>query len=90
MENNEELELKENIEDGIEYNESEDSSDLMSKDVLLDEDLEDGYSEEDEEMLEDEDEDSDELFGSIDDDDESIFDNDLANDNLDNDDDIIE
>ena len=87
--NNEELELKEHIEDGIDYEETADGKALTEDDVLIHEDLEDGYSEEDGDMLDDED--SDELFDDDDlDDDESIYDNDLANDNLDNDDDIIE
>ena len=85
-ENNEELELKENIEDGIEYDETAEGRALTEDDVLIHEDLEDGYSEEDE--LEDE---SDELFDDDDfEDDESIYDSDLANDNIDNDNDIIE
>ena len=88
---NEELELKEHIEDGIDYEETADGKTLTEDDVLIHEDLEDGYSEEDGEMIDDEDEDSDELFDDDDlDDEESIYDNDLANDNLDNDDDIIE
>ena len=87
-ENNEELELKENIEDGIEYDETAEGKALTEDDVLIHEDLEDGYSEEDDDMLEDE---SDELFSDDDfEDDESIYDSDLANDNLDNDNDIIE
>jgi DNA-directed RNA polymerase subunit beta len=86
-ENNEELELKENIEDGIEYDETAEGRALTEEDVLIHDDLEDGYSEEDEDMLDDE---SDELFDDDLEDDESIYDNDLANDNLDNDDDIIE
>ena len=87
-ENNEELELKENIEDGIEYDETAEGRALTEDDVLIHEDLEDGYSEEDEDILEDE---SDDLFDDEDlEDDESIYDSDLANDNLDNDNDIIE
>ena len=83
---NEELELKENIEDGIDYEETSNGKPLTEDDVLIHEDIEDGYSEE---MVDDED--SDELFDADDlDDDESIFDSDLANDNLDNDEDIIE
>ena len=79
-ENNEELELKEHIEDGIEFNENEDTKALQNgEDVLVSEDLDDGYYEEDE-MIDDE-EDSDELFNEEDiDDDESIY----------GDDDIIE
>ena len=89
--NNEELELKEHIEDGIDYEETADGKALTEDDVLIHEDLEDGYSEEDGDMIDDEDEDSDELFDDDDlEDEESIYDNDLANDNLDNDEDIIE
>ena len=89
-ENNEELELKEHIEDGIDYDETAEGKALTEDDVLIHEDLEDGYSEENEDMIDDE-EDSDELFDDDDlDDEESIYDNDLANDNLDNDEDIIE
>ena len=87
-EDNKELVLKEHIEDGIDYDEIAQGKTLTEDDVLIHEELEDGYSEEDE-MLDDED--NDELFDSDDfEDDESIYDNDLANDNIDNDNDIIE
>ena len=77
LENNEELELKEHIEDGIDYDETAEGKALTEDDVLIHEDLEDGYSEEDEEMLDEEDEESDELFDTDDlDDDDSIYDND--------------
>ena len=96
-EDNQELELKENIEDGIEYDPEKDKKILNEEEVIDDDDLSDGYGEEqdEDEMLLDEseesDEDSDELFEGLDDEsDEDIFDNDLANDNLDNDDDVIE
>ena len=73
-ENNEELELKEHIEDGIDYDETAEGKALTEDDVLIHEDLEDGYSEEDEEMADDEDEDNDELFNDDDlDDDEDIY-----------------
>ena len=75
-ENNEELELKEHIEDGIDYDETSEGKALTEDDVLIHEDLEDGYSEENEEMAddEDEDEDNDELFNDDDlDDDEDIY-----------------
>ena len=56
-ENNEELELKENIEDGIDFSETEEVKGLQNgEDVVLDEDLEDGYSEEEEMIDEDEEE----------------------------------
>ena len=85
--NNEELELKENIEDGIEYDETAEGRALTEDDVLIHEELEDGYSEENEEMLDDED--SDELFDDDLEDEESIYDNDLEEDNLDDDNDIM-
>ena len=89
--NNEELVLKENIEDGIEYDPERDKK-LLDEASVEEGDLPDGYSEEGDIMLEDEEEEeSDELFEDLDDEgEEDIFDNDLANDNLDNDDDIIE
>ena len=93
-EDNQELELKENIEDGIEYDPEKERKYLSEDEVVAEDDLADGYSEdiEDDVLLDEEEiEDSDELFDDLgDEDDEAIFDNDLANDNLDNDDDIIE
>ena len=93
-EDNQELELKENIEDGIDYDPEKDKKYLAEEEIIAQDDIADGYTEETEEddLLEDDSiEDSDELFEGLDDeDDEAIFDNDLANDNLDNDDDIIE
>ena len=93
-ENNEELELKENIEDGIEYDPEKDKKYLSEDEVVSEEELSEGYSEEiEEDVLLDEEveEDSDELFEELDEEgDDSIFDSDLAIDNLDNDEDIIE
>ncbi len=92
-ENNEELELKENIEDGIEYDPEKDKKYLAEEEVVTEDELSDGYSEDiEEDVLLDEEniEDNDELFGSLDDeDDEAIFDSDLAEDNFDNDEDLI-
>ena len=86
---NRELELKENIEDGIEYDPERDKEGLEQEEVVEDGELEDGYTEEDEMAVNDED--SDEFFEGLDDEgEEDIFDSDLANDNMDNDDDIIE
>ena len=75
-EDNKELELKEHIEDGIDYEDVEKDRALTEDDVLIHEDLEDGYEEE--EMVDNEDEeDSDELFDDDNlDDDDSIYDND--------------
>ena len=87
-EDNQELELKENIEDGIDFNLDDEKRAAMEQEALLDEgDLEEGYIEEDSEEMED----SDELFEELDDEDgeEDIYDSDLAEDNLDNDNDII-
>ena len=78
-EDNQELELQEHIDEGIDYEEAKlgenviDESELEENYIPADEDVED--------MLLDEDE----LFEGIDDDDDSIFDTDLAEDNLDND-----
>ncbi len=95
-EDNQELELKENIEEGIEYDPERERKMLSEEEVIADGDL-DGYSEElaDDILLDDEAgdlaEDSDELFEDLGDEgDELLYDSDLANDNLDNDEDIIE
>ncbi len=92
-EDNKELELKENIEDGIEYDPERDKKYLAEEEVVSEDDIEDGYSEDiEDDVLIDEEEidDSDELFEDLDDEeDEAIFDNDLAIDNLDNDEDTI-
>ena len=80
-EDNEELEIKEHIEEGIDYEEAK-----VGEDVLEQSELEDNYIEIDgdnEEILIDSEEDDD-LFVELDDDD-SIFDTDLAEDNLEND-----
>ena len=76
-EDNQELELKENIEDGIEYDPEKDRKVLSEEEVITDEELNDGYVEEDiepdSEMLLDEEE-SDELFGDLGDEgEEDIF-----------------
>lgn len=94
-EDNQELELKENIEDGIEYDPEKDKKYLSEEQVVADDDLKEGYVEEDMDddmLLDEESDDSDnELFEDLDSEgEEDIFDTDLANDNLDNDDDIIE
>ena len=92
-EDNQELELKENIEDGIEYDPEKEKKYLAEEEVVAEDDLSDGYSEdvENDVLLDEEEiEDSDELFDDLgDEDDEAIFDSDLANDNIDNDDDLI-
>ena len=96
-EDNQELELKENIEDGIEYDPEKEKKYLAEDEVVADGDLDDGYTEEsteDDILLEDEneslDDGNDELFEGLDDeDDEMFFGSDLAGDNLDNDNDII-
>ena len=86
-ENDEELEIKEHIDEGIDYEEAK-----IGENVLEQNELDDNYIEIDEdteEMLLDVDEDAmddDELFTELDDDDDTeIFDTDLAEDNLEND-----
>ena len=80
-EDNQELELKEHIDEGIDYEESK-----VGSDVLDESELEDSYIEADEDsedMLLDGEE-SDELFAGLEDEDD-LFGNDLAEDNLEND-----
>lgn len=95
-EDNEELELKENIEEGIEYDPEKEKKLLSEEQVIVDDDL-NGYGEklEDDILLDDETnsigEENDELFQELDDEgEEMLFDNDLANDNLDDENDSIE
>ena len=86
-EDNQELELKENIEDGIEYDPEKENKYLAEDEVVAEDDLKDGYveAEEDDILLDDEnDSENDELFENLDDeDDEAIFDSDMSEDNLD-------
>ena len=80
-EDNKELELKENIEDGIDFNLEKDKSALDEETVIENDELENSYIEEDF----DESEDLMEL-----EDDEDIYDSDLAMDNIANDEDLSE
>ena len=77
-EDNKELELKENIEDGIEYDPEKYKNILAEDEVVAEDDLTDGYSEDSDSdiLLDEEDiEDSDELFEDLGDDGEdAIFD----------------
>ena len=80
-EDNQELELKENIEEGIEYDPNQDKKILAEDEVIADGDL-DGHGEEEdnEDSLN---EDSDELFEGLDDEgDELLFNDDLNNDDI--------
>ena len=77
---NEELELKEHIDEGIDYEEAK-----VGENVLEQDDLEDSYITVDEDGEEVFNGDNDELFTELDDSDEEFFDSDLADDNLDND-----
>ena len=95
-EDNEELELKEDVDEGVEYDPSKEGKILSEDEVVADGDLA-GYSEEiDDDVLLDGEEEAiddgkDELFEELDDEgEEMLFGNDLAHDNLDNDDDIME
>ncbi len=85
-EDDRELELKENIDDGIDFNIEESKKAMEQEDLVDEQELEDGYTEEGEEDAEE----SDELFAELDDEgEEDIFDSDLAEDNLDDENDII-
>ena len=80
-ENDEELEIKEHIDEGIDYEEAK-----IGEDVLQQNELDENYieiDEDNEEILLDTD--ADELFTELDDEDEMLFDTDLAEDNLEND-----
>ena len=84
-EEGQELELKEHIDEGIDYEEAK-----MNENILDESELEESYIPADEDtnpmLLEtDEDEESDELFEGFGDDEEDLFDSDLGEDNLDND-----
>ena len=81
---NVELELKEHIEDGIDFNLDKDKN-LDEEEVVDESELEDSYIEADEELNEDS------IFESLDDDSDDlmIFDNDLAEDNIYNEEDNI-
>ncbi len=88
-EDNQELELKENIDEGIEYDPERERKLLSEEEVLTDGEL-NGYSEEIEEDILLEEDENEQLFEELGDEgDEILFDSDLANDNLDNDNDII-
>ena len=88
-EDNQELELKENIEDGIDFNSIEDAKRLEEQ-VVDEAELEDGYIEDDseEDMLEPDDEDA--LFADFDDEEIVLDDTDLGEDNLLNDQDLLD
>ena len=77
-EDNKELELKENIEDGIDFDPEKDKKLLAEEEVVSEDDLKDGYVEDgNDELLmdEEENEDSDELFDELSDEGEDeIFD----------------
>ena len=89
-EDDKELELKENIDEGIEYNPERDKA----QNILLEDELAENYIEEDGDLeeLEQEEDDSDELFDTILDDEDEILldDTDLGEDNLLNDNDILD
>ena len=79
-EDNQELELKENIEDGIDFDPEKNKDILAEEEVVAEDDLSDGYTEDvshDKLLDEEEIEDSDELFEDLDDEGEDeIFDED--------------
>ena len=79
-EDNQELELKENIEDGIDFDPEKNKDILAEEEVVAEDDLSDGYTEDvsDDKLLDEEEiEDNDELFEDLDDEGEdAIFDED--------------
>ena len=83
---NKEIELKEDIDEGIDYNEAKKKEDL----VLNESGIESSYIEADDEEIDlDKEEDNDELFENDELlDDEGLYGNDLAKDNLDDDEDL--
>ena len=85
---NKELELKENIDEGIEYD-PEKSKKILPEDQVLDEDdLKDGYGEESDDLDNEEADEKEGLFDELDDEGEDLlYGNDLADDNIDNDED---
>ncbi len=91
---NQELELKENIDEGIDFNSIEDTKKFAEEEAVVDEnELADGYAEETEDIadlddLMDTDEDS--LFEDLDDDEILLDDTDLGEDNLLNDQDLLD
>ena len=91
-EDNKELELRESIDDGIDYSPESDKKIMNEDEVIAADDLADGYMDEslENDDVELEDEESDELFGDLGDEgEEDIFDSDLTDDNLDDENDII-
>ena len=81
-EDNREIEIKEDVEEGIDFDINEHKID---EEVLVSKELEDSYIEEEDDIELDDDI----LFDGLDESDEELFDSDLADDNLDNDNDII-
>ena len=84
-EDDKELELKENIEDGIDFNLEKEKASLDEENIIENDELENAYIEEN---LDD----SEELFNTSDllDDEEDAFDSELAMDNTENDEDLSE
>lgn len=72
-EDNQELELKENIDEGIEYNPEKDSKILAEDEVLEENDLKDGYGEESSQEDDEPEEESDELFQDLGDEGEDML-----------------
>jgi len=85
-EDNKELELKEDIDEGIDFDINEHR---LDEDVLVDEELEGSYIEESEDDEIDLEDDNDVLFDELDESDEDLFDSDLAEDNIDNEEDLL-
>ena len=88
---NKELEIKEDIDEGIEYNPETDRKILSEDEVAVEEELENGYIEQeadDDYVMEDDEEDF--IANEETMDENEIYGNDLANENIENDEDIID
>ena len=80
---NKELELKENIEDAIDFN-ADKMKNFDGENILDESELDESY------IPTDDEDDSDSIFEDLDDGNEDIFDNDLADENILNDEDILD
>ena len=86
---NKELEIKEDIDEGIDYNPETDRKILSEDEVAVQDELKDGYIEQesDNDYVMDDDEDD---FEETDIDENDFYGNDLANENIENDEDLID
>ncbi len=85
-EDNQELELTERVDEGIDFEEEREKRMMTEEDVIINEEVEGEYIEENtEEDSDDYIKEDEELFDSLEDENDTIFDNELAEENLEND-----